>query len=52
MKYEIKLENRTADANNVIHPEMGRGHSTLNEASHNMLISRQDNLHKVLRKAE
>ena len=38
LAYEIEVTVRAKDSINVIHEEMGRGHSNHNEASHNVLI--------------
>lgn len=38
LAYEIETSSRADDAHNVIHPEMGRGHSNLVESSHNVLV--------------
>ncbi|XP_019645074.1 PREDICTED: uncharacterized protein LOC109485843, partial [Branchiostoma belcheri] len=38
MAYEIECEERAAKAKDVIHPEMGRGHSNYPEARNNVLI--------------
>ncbi|KAI8493983.1 hypothetical protein Bbelb_283300 [Branchiostoma belcheri] len=38
MAYEIECEERAAKAEDVIHPEMGRGHSNYPQPSNNVLI--------------
>ena len=46
LAYEIECNNRAAQSCNIIHPELGKGHSNLCEASHNVLIKfRSKNLH-------
>ena len=46
LAYEIECNNRAAQSHNIIHPELGKGHSNLYEASHNVLIRfRSKNLH-------
>ncbi len=38
LAYEIDIETRAAHAEQLVHPEMKRGHSNFPEASHNVLI--------------
>ena len=38
LAFEIECDNRASQATELIHPELGRGHSNLPEASHNVLI--------------
>ena len=38
LAYEIKFFNRAEEADSIIHPELGRGHSNYCEASHNVLV--------------
>ena len=46
LAYEIECNTRAAQAHDIIHPELGKGHSNLCEASHNVLVRfRSKNLH-------
>ena len=38
LAYEVECHNRASQASQIIHPELGRGHSNYPEASHNVLI--------------
>ena len=46
LAYEIECDERASRAYDLIHPVLGRGHSNLPEASHNVLVRfRSKNLH-------
>ena len=46
LAYEIECDERASHAHDLIHPVLGRGHSNLPEASHNVLVRfRSKNLH-------
>ena len=50
LAYEIKCFNRAEEADSIIHPELGRGHSNYCEASHNVLVrfrSKDLQLHRL-----
>ena len=50
LAYEIECNNRAAQSHSIIHPELGKGHSNLCEASHNVLIrfrSKDLHLHRL-----
>ena len=50
LAYEIECNIRAAQSHNVIHPELGKGHSNLCEGSHNVLIrfrSKDLHLHRL-----
>ena len=50
LAYEIECNIRAARSHNVIHPELGKGHSNLCEGSHNVLIrfrSKDLHLHRL-----
>ena len=38
LAYEIECFNRAEEADSIIHPELGWGHSNYCEASHNVLV--------------
>ena len=38
LAYEIECFSRAEEADSIIHPELGRGHSNYCEASHNVLV--------------
>ena len=46
LAYEIECDERASHAHDLVHPVLGRGHSNLPEASHNVLVRfRSKNLH-------
>ena len=46
LAYEIECDEHASHAHDLIHPVLGRGHSNLPEASHNVLVRfRSKNLH-------
>ncbi|KAI8493217.1 hypothetical protein Bbelb_292210 [Branchiostoma belcheri] len=47
MAFKIECEERAAKAEDVIHPEMGRGHSNYPQASNNVLIRNPEGLSSV-----
>ena len=50
LAYEIECFNRAEEADSIIHPELGRGHSNYCEASHNVLVrfrSKDLQLHRL-----
>ena len=50
LAFEIECDSRASQAEQIIHPELGRGHSNYPEASHNVLIqfwSKDKNLQRV-----
>ena len=50
LAYEIECSNRAAQASQIIHHELGQGHSNYSEASHNVLTkfrSKDKYLHRI-----
>lgn len=50
LAFEIECDNRASQAEQIIHQELGRGHSNYPEASHNVLVrfrSKDKNLQRV-----